>query len=105
MFEVTINGKKCRLASADTLAEILRDHYPDYCVAALVNNRLHDLSKVIDGDCEIVPIDLTCEDGMRIYSRTLKYVFIMAGHRSFPGVKVRFRYSIARGQNWELEGD
>ena len=53
MFEVTINGKKCNLASPDTLAEILRDHYPDYCVAALVNNRLHDLSKVIDGDCEI----------------------------------------------------
>lgn len=104
MFEVTINGKKCRLASADTLAEILRDHYPDYCVAALVNNRLHDLSKVIDGDCEIVPIDLTCEDGMRIYSRTLKYVFIMAVHRCFPGVKVRFMYSIARGQYCELEG-
>ena len=104
MFEVTLCGTKHPVSAPDTLASILKNHYPGYCVAALVNDRLQELSKVIDSDCDIQPVDLTSEDGVRIYLRTLKYVFIMAVHRCFPGVKVHFMYSVSRGQYCELEG-
>lgn len=104
MITVTLDGKNYRYYSSVRLGDVIREHCDRYCVAVLVNGRLYDLDKVIDSDCEVEPVDLTSEDGMRIYMRTLKYVFIMAVRKLFPNAEVRFMYSISRGQYCEIDG-
>lgn len=104
MFNVQISGKKFVLDSPQALCDTLKANYDKYCVAALVDGRIYDLNKVIDYDCKIEPLDLTTEDGVRIYFRTLKYVFIMAVNRLFPTASVRFMYGISRGQYCEIDG-
>ena len=104
MFTVRICQKEFSFNAPSMLCDILREKYDKYCVAALVDRRVYDLNKVIDYDCSIEPLDLTTEDGVRIYYRTLKFVFIMAVNRLFPRAKVRFMYSLSRGQYCEIDG-
>ncbi len=103
MFTVNVNGKSGDYFSPVTLEEIVREKYGKYAVAARVDSRLHDLGKVVDYDCDIEPVGLDSEDGVRIYFRTLKFVFIMAVNRLFPNARVKFLYGISRGQYCEIE--
>lgn len=104
MFTVTINGKKYEFHSQRSLEEILREKHDKYAVAARVDGRVYDLIKVIDYDCVVEPVDLTSEDGVRIYFRTLKFVFIMAVNRLYPNAHIRFMYGISKGQYCEIDG-
>lgn len=104
MFTVTISSKKLTFNAPCELSAIMREHCDKYCVAALVNGRVYDLNKVIEHDCVIEPLDLTSEDGVRIYFRTLKFVFIMAVNKLYPSAKIAFMYSLSRGQYCEING-
>lgn len=104
MFTTTIGSKKVIFNAPCALYTVMREHYNKYCVAATVNGRVYDLNKVIDHDCTVEPLDLTSEDGIRIYFRTLKFVFIMAVNKLFPAAKVTFMYSLSRGQYCEIKG-
>ncbi len=104
MFTVSIGSKKITFNAPCALGDILREHCDKYCVAALVDGRICDLNKVVDYDCVIEPLDLTSEDGVRIYYRTLKFVFIMAVKKLFPDAEVLFMYGLSRGQYCEING-
>lgn len=104
MFTVNVNNKIYEINSPSSLSDIIRDKYQKYAVAAYVNGRLTELTDIINYDCTVEPIGLDCEDGVRIYFRTLKFVFIMAVNRLFPNVSVNFMYGISRGQYCEIKG-
>ncbi len=104
MYTVKINDKSFSYDSPATLAEILKAHSKSYCAVAIVDGRTYELTKTIDYDCDIVPVGLTTEEGMRTYLRTLKFVFIMAARRLFPDAEVEFMYSLSKGQYCELHG-
>jgi len=42
-------------------------------------------------------LDYTCEEGRRIYERSLRFVFLLAARRLFPGSRVRLEHSMGRG--------
>lgn len=66
-------------------------------VAALVNNKLRELFTVIDDDATVEWVDLTQSDGIRIYQRTLAFVFIRATMELYREVHVNVRHSLSKG--------
>lgn len=104
MFTVDINKKMYEFADPISLESIIRDSYRKYAVAAYVDGKLTELNGIIDHDCTIEPVELDNEDGVRVYFRTLKFVFIMAVNKLYPNAKVKFLYGISRGQYCEING-
>jgi uridine kinase len=60
----------------------------EWAIAAMIENRLRELSIPIKRDTEVRPITLQELDGTRIYRRSLAFLLVAAAHRLFPGVQV-----------------
>ncbi|TYP50907.1 nucleoside kinase [Thermosediminibacter litoriperuensis] len=65
--------------------------------AAVMGNRVYDLEHTLTGDADIEFLDLSTEAGMRIYARTLVFVFIKACSDVLPGSRVHVEHSIGDG--------
>jgi uridine kinase len=88
-----------------TLGEIACERQKFYnspIVAANVDNRLRELSYKIFKDCLIEFLDLTSDDGVKIYTRTLTFVFIRAAKEVFPDSKVSIEHSLGKGIYCEI---
>ncbi len=73
-------------------------------VAALVNNELKELGQKIEAPCTTVRfLDLTSEDGIRIYQRSLSFVFIRATMEIFYGCRVKVHHSLSKGLYCEFD--
>ncbi len=85
----------------DTRVEtFLKAAYPDPKVpfiAALVDGRLRELTFRLGGDSNITPIDLSDSDGVRIYRRSLAFVFIAAWQTLFPDIECFIDHSLPFG--------
>jgi uridine kinase len=71
-------------------------------MAIKLNREIHDLYFIpkTGGDLEFV--DLTVEDGIRIYSRSLSLVLVRAASELFPGCTVRLEHSLSQGLYGEI---
>ncbi|ADL08344.1 nucleoside kinase [Thermosediminibacter oceani] len=65
--------------------------------AAVMGNRVYDLEHTLTGDADIEFLDLSTEIGMRIYLRTLVFIFIKACGDVLPGSRVHVEHSIGDG--------
>jgi uridine kinase len=91
-----------------SLLEISRDFqdkFPSNIVAARVNNMLRELTYIPEGDVELEFVDLTSEDGERIYVRSLSCVFIRAAREIIKGCRVSIEHSLGNGIYCEIHGD
>ncbi len=82
------------------LAEFVEAAYPEpSCpiVAALVGEKLQELSYPVTQDVHVVPIDTSTNDGMRIYERSLTFLLVVAVHELFPEAQVVVDYSVVWG--------
>lgn len=95
MINVIINGKKYTYKKSTTLEEI-KDNLQITAYAALVNNRLRELTYQLKHDAEINFLDLTSKDVSRIYEASLRFVILMAIENLYPEASVQFNYSISR---------
>ena len=99
-------GKVKPLAGGRSLLEIseeVRSYYPSPIVAALVDNKLDELSSVVEGPVVIKFLDLTSMEGMRIYRRSLTFLLITAVHELFPEAVVKVEHSLSKGLYCEIE--
>lgn len=71
-------------------------------VAAKVDNEIKELKYVISRDCRVKFIDMTQEDGMRIYRRSLIFVLIVATRMLFKEA-VNVQHSLSKGLYCEVE--
>ena len=91
-----------------TLLDLSKKHEKNYSykiIAAKVNNDIRELTYSLDDDCKVEFIDLSKEDGMRIYLRSLTFVLVKAVHDLFPERKVTINHSISKGLYYEIKGD
>ncbi|MFZ5987287.1 MAG: nucleoside kinase [Bacillota bacterium] len=91
-----------------SLLELSREYEKEYkstIVAAKVNNDIKELSYHLYDSCRIEFIDLTHDDGMRIYRRSLSFILIKAVNDLFPDRKVVISHSISKGIYCEIKGD
>lgn len=66
-------------------------------VAALVNNRLRELSRPITYDATLYPITTADSDGTRIYRRSLSFLMIAAARECFPDCHISIEHSMPFG--------
>ncbi|MBR3854703.1 MAG: nucleoside kinase [Bacteroidaceae bacterium] len=72
-------------------------------VAARVNNEVVGLTYRVYRNKDIEFLDITSEDGMRMYVRSLTFVMMKAMHELFPGRTVRFENPISKGYYCRME--
>ena len=94
------NGVTKEFESGLSLKEIydgLGLDMPYGVIAARVNNVTHSLAKRIYRHKDVEFIDITSNDGMRMYVRSLTFIFMKAMNEAFPGETVRFENAISKG--------
>ena len=70
---------------------------PHGVIAAKVNNVTEGLAKRIYRHKDVEFLDITSNDGMRMYVRSLMFIFMKAMNEFFPGEIVRFENAISKG--------
>lgn len=95
MINIIIKNQTYKYEKGLTLEDI-KDNLNIVAYAALVNNRLRELTYKLEKDATIEFLDLTNKDVSRIYEATLRYVILMAIKKLYPDAKVAFNYSISR---------
>ena len=66
-------------------------------IAARVNNQTQSLALRLFRHKDVEFVDITTDDGMRMYVRSLTFIFMKAMNEVFPGEIVRFENAISKG--------
>lgn len=66
-------------------------------IAAKVNNVTEGLALRLYRHKDVEFLDITSDDGMRMYVRSLTFIFMKAVNEFFPGETVRFENAISKG--------
>lgn len=100
------NGDHYQMAPENTLEDLLknfkREKFPKI-VAARVDNRLRELTYELKKDVKVEFVDTSTLDGIRIYQRSLSFLFIRSAMECFEGVHVNVKHSLSGGLFCELE--
>lgn len=102
------DGTKREVGEGISLQELsleYKDNYKSIIIAAKVNNDIRELNYTLYESCTVEFLDITKDDGMRIYRRSLYFIMIKAVHDLFPGRKVAIHHSISKGIYCEITGD
>lgn len=102
------NREEVEVKRGVTLLQLSRDYAQSHSqaiIAARVDNDIRELSYILDRDCKVKFIDLTEEDGMRIYRRSLYFIFMKASYDLFPDRRVIISHAVSKGLFCELRGE
>lgn len=109
MTELTFSlpdGKTLTAKPGSSFLDIVAPIQPQFVspiVAVKLNHEIKELFNVPTTGGQLTPIDLTFEDGIRIYSRGLSFVFFRAATELYPGCRVRFEHSLSKGIYGEID--
>ena len=105
---VTIDDKKSlEVESGTSLLEIYKKAFSQdlrIVVAAQVNNETQDLNYPVTGEANLKYLDLSHEQGMRIYANSLAFIFIRAVREILKDCTVLVEHSLAKGLYCEIKG-
>ena len=76
---------------------------PNGLMAARVNNVTEGLALRLYRNRDVEFLDITSDDGMRMYLRSLTFIFMKAMNEIFPGKVVRFENAISKGYYCRME--
>lgn len=82
------------------LDAFVRSAYDDNSVpivAALTDCKLIELTYPVERDIEVIPLAIDDSDGMRIYTRSLTFLLIVAAQQLFPEAQVCVDHSVTFG--------
>lgn len=84
------------------IAKDFENNYLGYISLAVVNNDVQELNTYIKEDSDIKFLDTKNPDGLRVYTRTLNLVFIMACKCLFKDSRVVIEHSLSNGVYCEI---
>lgn len=99
------SGRRMIVPAGTLLKDIAREFETEVTgpiVAAKCHNDLRELTFAVEEDCEVEFVDLRCDDGQRIYQRSLVMVLIKAALDVLPGAKVTIEHSLSNGLYGEI---
>lgn len=107
---LTINGESKQYCIKENLngvvlediAKEIDEEYKGYIALAIIKNKLRELSYIVENDCDIQFLDTTNPDGLRVYTRTMSFIFIVACKELFDGSRVTIEHSLSKGLYCEL---
>lgn len=106
--EVTLPSGKKKAPIGSSLQEILEvrpQKGKASVIAAKVGNVLRELAYRLHEDALIEPVTMSSQDGVRIYSRSLKFVMYQAVRELFPTGRILFEHSLCKGLYGEMRLD
>jgi uridine kinase len=86
------------------IANLLNVHLQYPVLGALVDNEIRELSYRICKPCMINFIDITHNDGMRMYFRSLYFVLMKAVRDIMPDADLYIEHSVSNGYFCEIKG-
>ena len=87
-----------------SLAEKYQTYFEDKIVLASVNNKLHELNRTVDADCEMEFVTMKERDGKRAYRRSVTLLLQKAVYNLWLNqVRVRVLHSLGESYYCELE--
>lgn len=101
------NKSKNSYEIGTSLAEIAKHQNMEFkypVLGAYVNNKIRDLSYEIFKPKNIRFFDITNNNGIRMYIRSLCFVLYKAVYDIYPDKKLKIEHSISRGLYCEIEG-
>ncbi len=104
---VIVEGASLAVASGTTLESIAsgrKGASGALIVAALLDNEIRELTFEVKEPCTIRFVDLSSEDGIRIYQRSLKFLLIKGLHDCYPDRDVAIRHSVRKGIFFDVVG-
>ena len=81
----------------DSLAKDYAAYHTSHIMAARVNNDIRELFKTLKHDATVRFIDMSVEDGARIYQRGLVFILYAAARDLFPDRRLRVLHSLGQG--------
>ncbi len=99
------DGRVVEVEKGTKLLEFLEDYkryYRSTIVAARLNSFIVELNRPLDRDGKVRFIDLTSQDGIRIYQRGMLFVLQVALKNVLPEMKLKVHHSIANSLYCEL---
>ena len=93
---IHLNGEDLVIEKGSKIEELIKGgkgKKDSVIVAAIVNNELRELTYPIERECDIKFVDLTSEDGIRIYQRSLNFLLVKAVHDLFPEKEIQICHS------------
>ena len=87
----------------ENISKDLSSKYKGIITLGKIDNKLKDLSTELNKDCNLEFIDTTIADGMRVYTRTLSFIFIKACEELYPNCKVTIEHSLSNGLYCEVK--
>ena len=88
MFKIRINNNELEFDKPVRALELLTEENKYRYFACKINNRLRELTYIINRDTELEFLDLNEYNAMDIYQNSLRYVLCMAMHNLYPNAKV-----------------
>ncbi len=101
-------GEALPVAGNRSLEEIsteVQPHYPAPIVAAVLENKLYELTTTVKTSLTVRFLDLTDKEGRRIYQRSLTFLLIAAVSALFPEAAVTVEHSLGKGLYCEVKKD
>lgn len=102
------NGEEKNVPEGISLAELSKEYQKDFIstiIAAKVNNDIKELNFSLNESARVEFLDLTNDDGMRIYRRSLYFILIKAVNDLYPDSKVVISHTISKGIYCEIRGN
>lgn len=78
-------------------------YYAAPIVAAIVENELYELTATVKTPATVQFLDLTDQEGQRIYRRSLTFLLIAAAYELFPEAVVTVEHSLGKGLYCEIK--
>jgi uridine kinase len=79
------------------IAKIVSHDKHKNILGARINNEIKHLNYIIDKDCTVEFFDITNIDGLRIYMRTLTFIYIKACKDIFEDCEITIEHSLSKG--------
>ena len=93
-FKLTINGSTHLFDKKVELLSLTNGDKDIIC--ATVNGRVRELNYDVYYDADIRFLKVNDHDAMGIYERGIRFIFAMATHNLYPGLRFRLTYSVSR---------
>ena len=93
-FNVTFKGEKKTYENPITVLDVVGKDKSIIC--AYVNNRVRELTYVLEKDSVVVPLTVKDRDAKPTYEASLRFLVVMAMNNLHPGINIRFSYNVSR---------
>jgi len=102
-----LDGREGTFPVNATAAQVVRQLWPEkvsWVLALMWGGVVLELNQPLSDGMALTSVTFQHEEGRRIYERSLRFVFLLAARRLFPGEQVRINNSIGYGLFLKLLG-